>query len=186
MKFVWCAHVHLPGYMNETAAFELILCLRCQLWLASFFFHTWFDVCLSQWIKSIGRAKLLLIPPVYSLRGIRAYEELQIVVTEVGQVKQTVTVHVYAWVGDGWVTSTYPSEYRLQQISHKYIHDCATLWPNFPDNRNNGATICNLLLQKTVPRHNNILILRNSKYTIRHYTTLYYSIFKIVNVSAAM
>ena len=30
-------------------------------------------------------------PPAYSLRGIRAYEELQIVLTEVGQVKQTVT-----------------------------------------------------------------------------------------------
>ena len=44
-----------------------------------------------QSIKSTERAKQLLIPPVYSLRGIRAYDELQIVVTEVGQVKQTVT-----------------------------------------------------------------------------------------------
>ena len=44
-----------------------------------------------QWIKSTERAKRLLIPPVYSLRGIRAYDELRIVVTEVGQVKQTVT-----------------------------------------------------------------------------------------------
>jgi hypothetical protein len=44
-----------------------------------------------QRIKSIERAKQLLIPPVFSLRGIRAYDELRIVVTEVGQVKQTVT-----------------------------------------------------------------------------------------------
>ena len=29
---------------------------------------------------------------VYSFRGIRAYDELQTVVTEVGQVKQTVTL----------------------------------------------------------------------------------------------
>jgi len=35
-----------------------------------------------QWIKSSERAKRLLIPPVYSLRGIRAYDELQIAVTE--------------------------------------------------------------------------------------------------------
>ena len=35
--------------------------------------------------------KRFLIPPVYSLRGIRAYDEPQIVVTEAGQVKQTVT-----------------------------------------------------------------------------------------------
>jgi len=45
----------------------------------------------SQRIKSIERAKRLLISPVHSLRGIRAYDELQIVVTEVGQVRQTVT-----------------------------------------------------------------------------------------------
>jgi len=32
--------------------------------------------------------------PVYSLRGIRAYDELQIVVTEVEQVKQTVTMYL--------------------------------------------------------------------------------------------
>ena len=44
-----------------------------------------------QWIKSSKGAKRLLILSVYSLRGIRAYDELQIVVTEVGQVKQTVT-----------------------------------------------------------------------------------------------
>jgi hypothetical protein len=43
-------------------------------------------------IKSTERAKRPVIPPVYSLRGIRAYDELQIVVTEVGQVKQTVTI----------------------------------------------------------------------------------------------
>jgi hypothetical protein len=46
-----------------------------------------------QWIKSTERAKRLLIPPVYFLRGIRTYDELQIVVTKVGQVKQTVTGH---------------------------------------------------------------------------------------------
>ena len=45
-----------------------------------------------QWIQSTERAKQLLIPPVYCLRGTRAYDELQIVVTEVGQVKQTVTL----------------------------------------------------------------------------------------------
>jgi len=45
-----------------------------------------------QWIKSTERAKRLLIPAVYSLREIRVDDELQIVVTEVGQVKQTVTV----------------------------------------------------------------------------------------------
>ena len=40
-----------------------------------------------QWIKCTERAKQLLIPRVYSLRGIRAYDELQIAVNEVGQVK---------------------------------------------------------------------------------------------------
>ena len=44
-----------------------------------------------QWIKSTERAKRFLIPPVYCLRGIRAYDELQIVVTEVREVTQTVT-----------------------------------------------------------------------------------------------
>jgi len=44
-----------------------------------------------QSIKSNERAKRLPIPPVYCLRGIRAYGELRIVVTEVGQVKQKVT-----------------------------------------------------------------------------------------------
>jgi len=43
--------------------------------------------------KEHWRAKRLLIPPVYFLRGIGAYDELQIVVTEVGQVRQTVTPH---------------------------------------------------------------------------------------------
>jgi len=43
-------------------------------------------------IKSTERAKRLVIPPVYSLRGIGAYDELQIVVNEVGQVKRMVTV----------------------------------------------------------------------------------------------
>ena len=39
------------------------------------------------------RTERLLIPPVYSLRGIRAYDELQtFVAAEVEQVKQTVTV----------------------------------------------------------------------------------------------
>jgi len=89
--------------------------------LTSFFFHIWFDVCLwgsqlwrctlfavvnarwttsnqkllvmePQWIKNTESAKRLLIPPVYSSRGTRAYDKLQIVVTEVGQVKQTFTV----------------------------------------------------------------------------------------------
>ena len=41
------------------------------------------------WIKSAEGAKRLLIPPVYSLRGISAYAKLQIV-TEDGQIKQTV------------------------------------------------------------------------------------------------
>ena len=44
-----------------------------------------------QWIKSTERAKRLLIPPIYSLRGIRAYDELQIFVTEVGKIKQPFT-----------------------------------------------------------------------------------------------
>ena len=44
-----------------------------------------------QWIKSTERAKRPLIPPVYPLRGISAYDELQIVVADVGQGKQTVT-----------------------------------------------------------------------------------------------
>jgi len=38
--------------------------------------------------KSTERGKRLKIPPVYSFRGIRAYDELQTVATEVGQVKQ--------------------------------------------------------------------------------------------------
>ena len=51
-----------------------------------------------QWKKSTERAERLLIPPVYSLRGIRVYDELQIAVTEVGQVKQTVAL---VMAGDG-------------------------------------------------------------------------------------
>jgi len=39
-------------------------------------------------IKGTERAKRLLVPPIYSLRGIRAYDELQIVVTEVAQVNR--------------------------------------------------------------------------------------------------
>ena len=42
-------------------------------------------------MKSDERAKRFLIPPVCSLRGISAYAELQIVVAEVGKLKQTVT-----------------------------------------------------------------------------------------------
>jgi len=55
-----------------------------------------------QWIKSTEKAKRLLIPPAYSLRGIRAYDGLQIVVTEVGQVRQTATEGNYLkqiWIG---------------------------------------------------------------------------------------
>ena len=48
---------------------------------------------ISGYKSSIERAKRLLIPAVYSLREIRAYDELRIAVTEVGQVKQTVTTH---------------------------------------------------------------------------------------------
>ena len=44
-----------------------------------------------QRMKSDERAKRFLIPPVCSLRGISAYAELQIVVAEVGKLKQTVT-----------------------------------------------------------------------------------------------
>ena len=44
-----------------------------------------------QAIKRIERAKRHLIPPVCSLRAIRAYDDLQTFVTEVGQVTQTVT-----------------------------------------------------------------------------------------------
>jgi len=47
-----------------------------------------------QRIKSTERAKRLLVPPVHSLRGILAYDELQIVVTEVVQVKQAVTSNI--------------------------------------------------------------------------------------------
>jgi len=42
-------------------------------------------------IKSTERAKRPSVLTVYSLRGISAYDELQVVVNEVGQVKQTVT-----------------------------------------------------------------------------------------------
>jgi len=58
-----------------------------------------------QWIKSTEGAKRLLIPPVYSLRGIRAYDELQIVVTEVGQIKQMVTLSLFGitWLTDPWI-----------------------------------------------------------------------------------
>jgi len=41
--------------------------------------------------KEYWKSKEASYPPVYSVRGIRAYDELQTVVTEVGQVKQTVT-----------------------------------------------------------------------------------------------
>ena len=143
VKFVWCAHLHLARLYGwdcwvALQTYELILCLRCQLWLVlwkkgerdmdrkltSFFFHIWFVVCLwgsqlwsdvlcwqlwmldEQWAtkcwcwneklwclnlsekKSTDREKRLKIPPVYSFRGIRAYDELQTFATEVGQVKQ--------------------------------------------------------------------------------------------------
>ena len=37
VQFVWCAHVHLPGYMDETAELSfphdlILMFLRCQLW----------------------------------------------------------------------------------------------------------------------------------------------------------
>ena len=43
------------------------------------------------WIKSTERTKLLLVPPLHSLRGNRVYDELQIV-TEVGLVKQIIKI----------------------------------------------------------------------------------------------
>jgi len=42
--------------------------------------------------KEYWKSKAASNSPVYSLRGIRAYDELQIVVTEVRQIKQMVTV----------------------------------------------------------------------------------------------
>ena len=63
-----------------------------------------------QWIKNTERAKQLLIPPVYYLRGIRAYDELQIVVTEVGQVKRTVTFRVSMRSRDDNITSWHVSQ----------------------------------------------------------------------------
>ena len=45
-----------------------------------------------QRIKNTERAKWLLIPSVYSLRGIGAYDELKIAVTEAEQVIQTDTM----------------------------------------------------------------------------------------------
>ena len=57
--------------------------VRCTLmavvyakWTAS---NPTFLVLEPQWIKCTERAKRLLVPPVYSLRGIRAYDELQMV-----------------------------------------------------------------------------------------------------------
>jgi len=41
--------------------------------------------------KEYWKSKATSNSPVYSLRGIHAYDELQIVVNEVGQIKQTVT-----------------------------------------------------------------------------------------------
>ena len=131
VKFVWCAQVHLPCYMNETVEFPLTsmnwfsvcdvnygqvftvgisVSLRLGRWsvfrrrkLFAVVNGRWTTsnqkllvlepkvvVFEPRWIKSTERAKRLLIPPVYSLRGIRSYDELHIVVTEVGQVKQTV------------------------------------------------------------------------------------------------
>jgi len=43
--------------------------------------------------KEYWKSKAASNSPVYSFRGIRAYDELQIVVNEVGQVKQMVTYH---------------------------------------------------------------------------------------------
>ena len=52
-----------------------------------------------QWIKCTEIVKRLLIPPMYSLRRIRAYGELQTAVTGVGQFKQMVTRHsVHCWL----------------------------------------------------------------------------------------
>ena len=77
-----------------TKAYEVVSVQRCTLftvvntrWTTS---NQKLLVLEPQWIKCTERAKRLLIPPVYSLRGIRACE-LHIFVTEVGQVKQTVT-----------------------------------------------------------------------------------------------
>ena len=42
--------------------------------------------------KEYQKSKAASNSPVYSLRGIRAYDELQKIVTEVMQVKQMVTV----------------------------------------------------------------------------------------------
>ena len=45
--------------------------------------------------KEYRESKVASNSSLYSLRGIRAYDELQIVVTEDGQVKQTVTPSSY-------------------------------------------------------------------------------------------
>lgn len=49
----------------------------------------------SQPTESAERAKRPLMPPVHYLRAIRAYSELQTVVTGVGQVKQTATIQTH-------------------------------------------------------------------------------------------
>jgi hypothetical protein len=48
--------------------------------------------------KEYRQSKAVSNSFVYSLRGIRAYDELQIVVTEVRQVKQMVTLNNMPWV----------------------------------------------------------------------------------------
>jgi len=72
-----------------------------------------------QWIQSTERAKGVLIPPVYSLRAIRTYDELQAVVTEVGQVKQMITmlVRFYRYVDR---QSTIRGRGRISDVDRHY------------------------------------------------------------------
>ena len=86
-----------------------------------------------QWIKSTERAKRPLIPPVYSLRRIRAYDELQIIVTEVGQFKQTVTpqmtvwrILIGCWITNNYCFSTVVVVARTRLIVTLYVH-CYTI-----------------------------------------------------------
>jgi len=70
--------------------------------------------------KEYWKSKAASNYPVYSFREIRAYDELQIIVTEVGQVKQMVTLNNMPWV-----------QFKQHQILVATTHvNIRTAWQN--------------------------------------------------------
>ena len=103
MKLLSCpSHIWIDSLFAMSAMDKCSLLVSVSLRLFAVVNARWttsnrkLSVLEPQSIKSTERAKRLLIAPVYSLRGIRAYDELQKVVTEVGQVRQAVTRHWFS------------------------------------------------------------------------------------------